>query len=128
MSDDLYAHLTEPAAEVFAEIMPGPYASRRPAEGPMTFGGKVSWGDVWKRPHLSVRDRRIATMGVLAVLGRDGSVAAHAAGALRHGDLAPDDLVEIAVHLAVYAGLPLANAFNRTVQQEVASYREEQAQ
>ena len=62
------------------------------------------FGEVWSRTGLSIRDRRLLTMGVLAALGREELFAVHATGALKSGDLDAEQLHEIVLHLAYYAG------------------------
>lgn len=49
------------------------------------------------------------TMGMLAALGRHEELAAHI-GATRHTGVTPDEVKEIFLHVAVYAGAPAANS------------------
>lgn len=67
------------------------------------------WGDVWSRPGLDLRTRQMITMGMLAALGRHEELAAHI-GATRHTGVTPDEVKEIFLHVAVYAGAPAANS------------------
>ncbi len=48
------------------------------------------------------------TIAMLAALGRDEELALHVKAALRNG-LGPDDIAEVLLQVAVYAGLPAAN-------------------
>lgn len=66
---------------------------------------EVLFGDVWKRPGLSPRDRSLITVAALAALGRDAQLRSHLNLALDNG-VTQDELAEAATHLAFYAGWP----------------------
>lgn len=68
---------------------------------------RYAWGDVWTRPGLDRRTRSAVTLALLAALGRTDELAVHVAGAVRNG-LSPDEIGEILLHTAVYAGVPAA--------------------
>ncbi|MFF9126579.1 carboxymuconolactone decarboxylase family protein [Streptomyces sp. NPDC014889] len=73
----------------------------------------VLFGDVWKRPGLSPRDRSLVTVSVLAALYRNEQLDYHLGVALDNG-LAVEELSEAITHLAFYAGWPNAmTAINR---------------
>jgi 4-carboxymuconolactone decarboxylase len=67
-----------------------------------------AFGMIWSRPGLAVRDRSLVTVAQLAALGRSEELRAHLAGALNVG-LTREELVEVLMHTAVYAGVPAAN-------------------
>jgi 4-carboxymuconolactone decarboxylase len=69
---------------------------------------RYAWGDVWSRPGLSREERSMITLAVLTALGREHEIAMHVRGALRNG-LTPDEIGEVLLHTAVYAGVPAAN-------------------
>lgn len=69
---------------------------------------RYAWGDVWNRPGLSRPERSLITIAMLAALGRDEELALHVRAALRNG-LGPDEISEVLLQVAVYAGLPAAN-------------------
>ena len=66
------------------------------------------WGDVWSRPGLDRRARSMLTVALLAALGHDRELPLHIRGALRNG-VTRDELSEVLLHTAVYAGAPAAN-------------------
>ena len=108
---DLYEHFKARVPEGWSRVMamplpeggaPGSYA-----EATLS----TAFGDVWLRPNLSVRERRIAVLTVLTLFGRDDITRLHVSSALSKGDLDFDDLEELAVTLAVYAGAPAATTF-----------------
>jgi 3-oxoadipate enol-lactonase / 4-carboxymuconolactone decarboxylase len=69
---------------------------------------RYAWGDVWSRPGLARRDRSIATLAALVTLGAEHELAMHVEAARRNG-LTPDEIAEVLLHVAVYAGVPRAN-------------------
>jgi 3-oxoadipate enol-lactonase/4-carboxymuconolactone decarboxylase len=69
---------------------------------------RYAWGEVWTRPGLARRDRSIATLAALVTLGAEHEIAMHVRAAIRNG-LTPDEIGEILLTTAVYAGLPRAN-------------------
>lgn len=70
---------------------------------------RYAWGDVWTRPGLERRERSVITLAVLTALGRENEIAMHVRGALRNG-LTSDEIGEVLLHTAIYAGVPAANA------------------
>ena len=67
-----------------------------------------AWG-VWARDGLDRRTRSAITLSVLTALGRENEIAMHVRAALRHG-LTQEEIAEVLIHTAVYAGVPAANA------------------
>lgn len=70
---------------------------------------RYAWGDVWAREGLDRRTRSCITLAVLAALGREHELALHVRGAVRNG-LSSEEIAEVLLHTAVYAGVPAANA------------------
>ena len=64
------------------------------------------FGEIWTRPALSQRDRRLVTMGVIAALGERETFAIQVRSAVKNGELTPDGVREMLIHLAPYAGYP----------------------
>ena len=67
-----------------------------------------AWGAVWARPDLDRRTRSLVTIAILAVLGRE-ELAVHLR-ASRNIGVDPREIAEVLLHVAVYAGVPAANA------------------
>jgi 4-carboxymuconolactone decarboxylase len=65
------------------------------------------FGDVWSREGLSIRDRRLITLTVLTLLGKESSIELHMRQALTKGDLSKKEVEELMIHLAHYAGWPV---------------------
>jgi 4-carboxymuconolactone decarboxylase len=83
-----------------------PFADIAPALGDYT--DKVLFGDVWKRPGLSPRDRSLATVSCLISSYRINELPFHLKRALDNG-VTRDELIETITHLAFYAGWPAAS-------------------
>lgn len=62
------------------------------------------FGEVWSRPHLSLRDRRLLVLGATAALGRKDLVEIQVRGALAAGEFTDAELDEAALMLAFYIG------------------------
>jgi 4-carboxymuconolactone decarboxylase len=74
---------------------------------------------LWQRPGLPMRERRLITMTILARYNKEDWLALHVAGALENDEFTLEELDEVALHLAFYAGWPVGNMFARTVEETV---------
>ena len=70
---------------------------------------RYAWGEIWTRPGLDIRSRRILVLGTLIALGRWEEFQMHAAAALREGGFTAADLNEIVLQQAIYCGVPAAH-------------------
>ena len=70
---------------------------------------RTAWGDVWARPGLDRRTRSAITLAILTALRAESEIALHIRAAIRNG-LTRDEIAEVLLHSAVYAGVPAANA------------------
>jgi 4-carboxymuconolactone decarboxylase len=70
---------------------------------------RYAWGEIWDRPGLPRRERSVATLAVLVALRAENEIAMHVRAALRNG-VTPEEIKEVILHTALYAGLPAANA------------------
>ena len=75
--------------------------------GFVNFG--YAWGDVWAREGLDRRTRSCITLAALTALRAEGEIALHVRAALRNG-LSREEIGEVLLHTAVYAGVPAANS------------------
>jgi len=69
---------------------------------------EAAWGHVWSRPNISLRERSMITIALLAALGHDEEVAMHARATANTG-ASLEDIREALLHVAIYAGVPAAN-------------------
>jgi 3-oxoadipate enol-lactonase/4-carboxymuconolactone decarboxylase len=85
---------------------------------------RYAWGSVWTRPGLERQTRSAITLAVLTALGRENEIAMHVRGALRNG-MTPEEIGEVLLHTAIYAGVPAANAAyaiaQRTIEEETTA-------
>jgi len=70
---------------------------------------RYAWGDIWSRPGLDRKTRSCITLAALVSLRAEGEIGMHVRAALRNG-LTPEEIGEVMLHTAVYAGVPAANA------------------
>ena len=70
---------------------------------------RYAWGDVWTRPGLDRRARSMITLAALTSLRAEHELELHVRAALRNG-LTPEEIAEVLLHTAVYAGVPAANS------------------
>jgi 4-carboxymuconolactone decarboxylase len=109
--DELVARGREIQAQLWPQVASGPTGAFPAAQLAPDFYRYVAasaFGMLWSRPGLAVRDRSLATVAQLAALGRTDELRAHLRGALNVG-LTQDELVEVLMQTAVYAGVPAAN-------------------
>jgi 4-carboxymuconolactone decarboxylase len=69
---------------------------------------RYAWGDIWSRPGLTRAERSLVTLTVLAALQHEGELAMHVKAALRNG-LTPEQIQEVLLQVAIYAGVPTGN-------------------
>jgi 4-carboxymuconolactone decarboxylase len=111
MSDEVY----ERGMQVRREVMGDEYVDRaleRTTPLSADFQGfltRFAWGEVWTRPGLDRRMRSAITLTALITLGHERELEAHLRAALRNG-LTEEEIGEVLMHTAVYAGVPAANS------------------
>ena len=67
-----------------------------------------AWGSVWIRDGLSLRDRSMLTICMMASLGHHAELAMHIRAAENTG-LSREEISEVLLQVGVYAGVPAAN-------------------
>jgi 4-carboxymuconolactone decarboxylase len=77
---------------------------------------RYAWGEIWTREGLDRRTRSCITLAVLATLHHDEELAMHVRAALRNG-LTSDEVGEVLLQVAVYAGVPAANRAFKVAQE-----------
>jgi 4-carboxymuconolactone decarboxylase len=69
---------------------------------------RYAWGEIWSRPGLSRAERSMITLTALAALRQEEELAMHVRAAVRNG-LTAEQITEVLLQVAVYAGVPAAN-------------------
>ncbi|KQN04014.1 3-oxoadipate enol-lactonase [Sphingomonas sp. Leaf25] len=70
---------------------------------------RIAWGEIWGRPGLDDRTRRLLVLAITCALGRWEEFALHVRAGLREGGFTTDELKEVLMQTAIYAGVPAAN-------------------
>jgi 4-carboxymuconolactone decarboxylase len=78
------------------------------------------FGTVWTSDELSVRERRLLTIGVLAAQDKMDLIDLQFSRALERGELTVDQLRELVVHLTHYVGWPVSVGLNQTAENVIA--------
>ncbi|TAN20176.1 MAG: 3-oxoadipate enol-lactonase [Actinomycetota bacterium] len=73
------------------------------------FISRYAWGEIWTRPGLDRRSRSMITLAILVSLGHLNELSFHIPAALRNG-LSREEIAELLIQCAVYAGVPAANS------------------
>jgi 4-carboxymuconolactone decarboxylase len=100
-----------------------------PPKGALAFSDLMVeslWAEVWTREELSIRDRRMILFGVIGALGEREPFAIQVRAALKNGELTPEQLREVVIMIANYAGYPRAAGLVGVVEQQIAAVAEEQ--
>lgn len=69
---------------------------------------EAAWGRVWSDDHFTPRERSLVTLAILAARGHWEELALHVR-ATRNTGASPQDVAEVMMHVAIYAGIPAAN-------------------
>jgi 4-carboxymuconolactone decarboxylase len=101
-----------------------------PPEGAMAFTDvmiKSLFAEVWTRDVLSLRDRRLILLGAIGALGEKDTFGIQAKASLKNDELTPEQLREVLIMLANYAGYPRAAGMLGVVEQQIAAVAKERA-
>lgn len=110
-SDELY----EQGMEVRRAVLGDEHVDRASAAATeftapfQEFITRHAWGAVWTRGVLDRKTRSVITLSVLTALGRENEIGMHVRAALGNG-LSREEIAEVLIHTAVYAGVPTANS------------------
>jgi 3-oxoadipate enol-lactonase/4-carboxymuconolactone decarboxylase len=80
------------------------------------------WGRVWTRPGLARRDRSLLCLGMLAALGHDEELRLHVR-ATRNTGVTEEEIAEVLLQVAAYAGVPAANSALRAAKEVLEEMR-----
>ncbi len=84
------------------------------------------FGEVWDEDILSIRDRRLFTMGIIAAMGEYDVFTIQAMAALKRDELSADQLNELCTHAAPYAGYPRSGGLIGAVGKAINAISEEE--
>ena len=86
----------------------------------------AAWGHVWARDTISLRERSMITIALLAGLGNDHELALHIRATANTG-ATEADVMETLLHVAIYAGVPRANHAIKIARETYATLRKDTA-
>ena len=112
-----YARGLEKFNEVYLGDVPAP------PSGAMAFFDVMIeqlFAEVWTRPGLSQKDRRLITMGAIAALGEPDTFCIQVKAGVKNGEFTPDEAREMIIHLVQYVGYPRAAALVGRVEKTLA--------
>ena len=90
------------------------------------WSGERTW-EVWARPGLDLKTRCLCQVGIMATLGAERELRFHIRGALRNGN-SPEEIAEVIMHVAAYAGMPIATEAMLALIEMSEKYEAEQAE
>ena len=123
--DDRYERGTEMIKKVYA----GDVAV--PPKGALAFTDLMIeslFAEVWTRDVLSIRDRRLILLGAIGALGEKDTCAIQVKASLKNEELTPEQLREVVIMLANYAGYPRAAGVLGVVEEQIAAVAKEQVE
>jgi 4-carboxymuconolactone decarboxylase len=129
VSDELY----EDGMRVRREVLGDEHVDRavaRTTEFSKPFQDYITrgaWGSVWSRDGIDRRTRSVITLAALTALHCHDELAMHVRAAVRNG-LTAQEISEILLHTAVYAGAPAGNSATAIAQRVLAELGDPAAQ
>jgi 4-carboxymuconolactone decarboxylase len=81
------------------------------------------FGDIWSRPGLTDRDRRLLLIGALSAVGAADVLGIQVPAAHANGELTDQELREIVIFLCHYVGWPNGSRLNSLVEETIAKAR-----
>lgn len=79
-----------------------------------------AWGSTWLREGLTLKERSLCTVAMLAALGHTHELKGHLRGAMNNGATLAE-LREVLLHVAPYAGVPVTSAAFRAAEEWMAA-------
>ncbi|HEY4137665.1 MAG TPA: 4-carboxymuconolactone decarboxylase [Casimicrobiaceae bacterium] len=70
---------------------------------------RYAWGEIWTRPGLPRHTRSLLTIGLMVALNRSDEFKLHVRAAFNNG-VTRDEIREVLLQCAIYAGVPAANS------------------
>jgi alkylhydroperoxidase/carboxymuconolactone decarboxylase family protein YurZ len=119
--DDPYAALRARSRTGWEMVMQSPQQGVDAPPGSYPdLSNSLLMGDIWQRPGLSLRERRLVVLTLLAAYGRTEQMHYHLRGALRSGDLDAESLDALVVQIAFYGGWPMSSTLFLAIREALA--------
>jgi len=85
---------------------------------------RYAWHEIWGRPGLDHRTRRLLVIAITTALGRWEEFRLHVRAGLSQGGFTEGELKEVLMQAAIYAGVPAANTAFAEAAQVIADLQE----
>ena len=111
----------ERGAEMIKKVYAGDVIT--PPKGAMAFTDLMLeslFAEVWTRDALAMRDRRLILLGVIGTLGEKDTFGIQCKAALKNGEFTAEQLREVLIMLANYAGYPRAAGLLGAMEKAIA--------
>lgn len=83
------------------------------------------FAELWTRDTLSMRDKRILLIGIIAEKGEATTFKIQVKAALKRGEISPEEARELLLFIAQYAGYPRAVSMLGPMEEAIAEYQQE---
>ena len=87
---------------------------------------ETAWGTIWSRPGLDIKTRHLLTIAMMAALGKEHELAMHIRATSNTG-VTPEEVKEVLLQVAIYAGIPAANTAMTIAKQVYAELDEKES-
>jgi 4-carboxymuconolactone decarboxylase len=114
--------------EAFRDINCSPYAPVR--DNPYYGAGILNFvfGEMWLRPGLGMRERRLITVACVAFQDAEYPIVSHVYAALKSGDVSFAEMDELALHFTAYYGFAKGYRLNQVIAEQKQRMLAEAAQ
>lgn len=86
------------------------------------------FAEVWTRDVLSMRDKRILLLGIIAEKGEPTTFKIQVKASLKRKEMTPDEAREMLLFIAQYAGYPRAAAMLGSIEEAIAEVQKESSE
>ena len=83
------------------------------------------FAEVWTRDTLSMRDKRILLLGIIAEKGEPATFKIQAKASLKRGEMNADEMRELLLFIAQYAGYPRAASMLMPMEEAIAEAQQD---
>jgi 4-carboxymuconolactone decarboxylase len=87
---------------------------------------KQLFAELWTRDTLSMRDKRILLLGIIAEKGEASTFKIQIKASLKRGEMNPEEARELLLFIAQYSGYPRAASMLGPVEEAIAEFKNEQ--
>jgi 4-carboxymuconolactone decarboxylase len=84
------------------------------------------FAELWTRDTLSMRDKRLLLIGIIAEKGEPLTFKIQVKASLKRGEINPDEARELLLFIAQYAGYPRAASMLGPLEEAIAEFQQEQ--